>query len=114
MNKLILFGLLTLLFNSINGEIGCQQWTSYFNAADLDEDVCSMLVPTNTGKTHCCYFEINDNTQYCDELTDDEYENIGRLIKYMEDLDGTDPDIEIDCSSKFLSLSLFVIFALLF
>ena len=114
MNKLILFGLLTLLINSINGEISCVDWGSYFNQADLDEDVCSMLVPTNTGKTHCCYVEINDNPSKCDELSDDEYENIGRFIKHLEDIDGSDPDIEIDCSSKFLSLSLIAVAALLF
>ena len=113
MNKLILFGLLTLLFNSINGEIGCQEWTSHFNQADLDEDVCSMLVPTNTGKTHCCYVEINDSPARCQELSDDEYENIDRYIKYREDI-SPDEDIDIDCSSKFLSLSLIAVAALLF
>ncbi len=114
MNKLILFGLLTLLFNSINGEIACEQWSSYFNQADLDEDVCSMLVPTTTGGTHCCYVEINGNPSACSELTDDRYENIDRFIKYYEDNDGTDDDVDIDCSSKFLSLSLIAVAALLF
>ena len=113
MNKLILFGLLTLLINSINGEISCVDWGSHFNQADLDEDVCSMLVPTNPGKTHCCYVEINDSPATCQELSDDEYENIDRYIKHAEDISPNE-DIDIDCSSKFLSLSLIAVAALLF
>ncbi len=61
--------------------------------------------------THCCLFEVNDAVR-CDEITDDEYENIGRYIDYWEDINGT--DIDVDCSSKFISLSLFAILALLF
>ena len=105
--------MLTLLFNSIIGEISCLEWGSYFNQADLDEDVCSMLVPTGTCNTHCCYVEINDNPSMCDELSDDEYENIGRYIKYLEGISPNE-DLEIDCSSKFLSLSLIAVAALLF
>ncbi len=105
--------MLTLLFNSIIGEISCLEWGSYFNQADLDEDVCSMLVPTGTCNTHCCYVEINDNPSMCDELSDDEYENIGRYIKYLEGMSPNE-NFEIDCSSKFLSLSLIAVAALLF
>ena len=113
MNKLILFGLLALLFNSINGDIACTDWEKYFNKTDLEEDeeICSSLTPSN-GATHCCYEEENDEVKGCVELTDDEYENIGRYIKYSEDKNNT--DIDIDCSSKFLSLSLFAVAALLF
>ena len=118
MNKLILFGLLALLFNSINGDIACGRWMDYFSYQNLedDEDVCSMLVPTGTGNTHCCYMETSDQSNQvngCVELTDDEYENIGRYIKYLESR-GNDYDVDINCSSKFLSLSLFAVAALLF
>ena len=115
MNKLFLFGLLTLLFNSINGEIACKDWGSYFNQSTLDGDTCSMLVPTETGETHCCYGESSGSTTYaqCLGLTDDQYENIGRLINSLEDIDPN-VDIKIDCSNKFLSLSLFAVAALLF
>jgi len=58
--------------------------------------------------------QIDDNEPSCAELTDDEYENIGRFIKHLEDLNGNDPDIDIYCSSQFLSLSLFAVAALLF
>ena len=115
MNKLILFGLLALLFNSINGDIACTRWYDHFNKTDLEEDeeICSSLTPSN-GATHCCYMETNDEIDGCVELTDDEYENIGRYIKHKEDANNTDIDIDIDCSSKFLSLSLFAVAALLF
>ncbi len=116
MNKLILFGLLALLFNSINGDIACTDWMKYYTLANLeeDEDICSWLTPTGKGNTHCCLMETNDEINGCVELNDDEYENIGRFIKYLEDLPGTDPDIDIYCSSQFLSLSLFAVAALLF
>ncbi len=109
MNKLILFGLLAVLINSVFS-LACGSWDKLnVSLDDLDEDHCAMLSP-ETG-THCCLFEVNDAVR-CDEITDDEYENIGRYIDYWEDINGT--DIDVDCSSKFVSLSLFAILALLF
>ena len=58
--------------------------------------------------------EINDNVVGYVQVSDDEYENIGRYIKFSEDEYANDADIEIDCSSKFLIIPLFVVFALLF
>ena len=115
MNKLILFGLLALLFNSTSGEITCIGWDDYFTTENIEdeEDICSSLTPTTTGYTHCCYYDDGTNKR-CVELKDDEYENIGRFIKHLEDISGTDPDIDINCSSQFLFLSLFVVAALLF
>ena len=109
MNKLILFGLLAVLINSVFS-LSCSKYGNLnISTDDLDEDHCAMLSP-ETG-THCCLFEVNDAVR-CDEITDDEYENIGRYIDYWEDINGT--DIDVDCSSKFISLSLFAILALLF
>ena len=109
MNKLILFGLLAVLINSAFS-LSCRSYKSLnVSDDDLDEDHCAMLSP-ETG-THCCLFEVNDAVR-CDEITYDEYENIGRYIDYWEDINGT--DIDVDCSSKFISLSLFAILALLF
>ena len=82
------------------------------NLEDLEGEDCAMLTPTREGMTHCCLFEIGDEI-YCGEVSDDQYENMGRFIKYTVDK-NTNTDVDIDCSSKFLSLSLFVIFALLF
>ena len=110
MNKLILFGLLAVLINSAFS-LSCRSYKSLnVSDDDLDEDHCAMLSP-ETG-THCCLFEVNDAVR-CDEITDDEYENIGRYIDYLEDHLGYG-DVDIDCSSKFISLSLFAILALLF
>ena len=109
MNKLILFGLLAVLINSVFS-LACKDYKSLnVSDDDLDEDHCAMLSPESG--THCCLFEVNDAVR-CDEITDDEYENIGRYIDYWEDINGT--DIDVDCSSKFISLSLFAILALLF
>ena len=109
MNKLILFGLLAVLINSVFS-LACKDYKSLnVSDEDLDEDHCAMLSPESG--THCCLFEVNDAVR-CDEITDDEYENIGRYIDYWEDINGT--DIDVDCSSKFISLSLFAILALLF
>ena len=115
MNKLIIFGLLALFLNSINGEYTCSDYLTVYgstNLEDLEGEDCAMLTPTREGMTHCCLFEIGDEI-YCGEVSDDQYENMGRFIKYTVDK-NTNTDVDIDCSSKFLSLSLFVIFALLF
>ena len=111
MNKLILFGLLAVLINSAFS-LSCGSYKSLnVSDDDLDEDHCAMLTPGD-GYTHCCLFEINDAVN-CSEITDDQYENIGRYIDYLEDHVGYE-DVDIDCSSKFISLSLFAILALLF
>ena len=115
MNKPIIFGLLALFLNSINGEYTCSDYLTVYGSAnleDLEGEDCAMLTPTREGMTHCCLFEIGDEI-YCGEVSDDQYENMGRFIKYTVDK-NTNTDVDIDCSSKFLSLSLFVIFALLF
>ena len=115
MNKLIIFGLLALFLNSINGEYTCSDYLTVYgseNLEDLEGEDCARLTPTGEGMTHCCLFEISDEI-YCKEVSDDQYENMGRFVKYTEDQEAN-TDVDIDCSSKFLSLSLFVIFALLF
>ena len=111
MNKLILFGLLAVLINSVFS-LSCSNYGNLnISTEDLDEDHCAMLSPED-GYTHCCLWEINDAVS-CHGITDDEYENIGRYIDYLEDHVGYE-DVDIDCSSKFISLSLFAILALLF
>ena len=111
MNKLLLFGLLALLINSV-APLDCGDYEKLGIAInDLDEDHCAMLTPAS-GYTHCCLFEIGDKKVGCQGVTDDEYENIGRYKKFMEDSTGADWDI--DCSSKFVTFSLFALLALLF
>ena len=110
MNKLILFGLLAVLIN-FAFSLSCGNWDKLnVSRDDLDEDHCAMLSPESG--THCCLWEINDAVS-CGEITDDQYENIGRYIDDLEDRLGYG-DVDIDCSSKFISLFLFAILALLF
>ena len=121
MNRLILLALLSLCINFINGisipdqfNIDCQDSTlkNLMDAAEeLDEDVC-ILLGTSEDRTHCCYYTDASESK-CIQITDDQYENIVRFKKFLRDESGDD-EIDIDCSSKFLSFSLFVVFALLF
>ena len=110
MNKLLLFGLLALLINSV-APLDCENWNQVVTLDELDEDHCAMLTPPSE-YTHCCLFEIGDKKVGCRGVKDDEYENIGRYKKYLED--RYDIDYDIDCSSKFVTFSLFALLALLF
>ena len=124
MNRLILLALLSLCINFINGKVSipdqfnidCQESTlkNLMEAAEeLDEDVC-ILLETSEDRTHCCYYtDSSSDSGKCIQITDDQYENIVNFKKFLRDESG-DSDININCSSKFLSFSLFVVFALLF
>ena len=125
MNRLILLALLSLCINFINGKVSipdqfnidCQDPTLIYNLAqaaeELNEEVC-VLLGTSEDRTHCClYTDSSSDSGKCIQITDDQYENIVRFKKFLRDESGDDK-IDIDCSSKFLSFSLFVVFALLF
>ena len=123
MNRLILLALLSLCINFINGislpakfNINCQDSSLeqlVIAADELDEDVC-ILLGTSEDRTHCCYYtDSSSDSGKCIQITDDQYENIVRFKKFLRD-ESQDDEIDIDCSSKFLSFSLFVVFALLF
>jgi hypothetical protein len=117
MNKFILVGLLALscCFDLNSADYQCQ--TSEMNELktahddELDEDVC-ILLGTSGDKTHCCYIEGETFEPKCIAINDDEYENIVRFKKYLRDGLGDD-DIDIKCSSKFVSFSLLAALALL-
>ena len=118
MNKLTLLGLLALFIAFINCDYDCGGLTENVVKVpeDSDEEYCQMLKVGNDGITHCCYVDGGNYEGQCIGLTDDQYENIVRYKKYIRDHDekaGGD-DFGIDCSSKFISLSLFAVFALLF
>ncbi len=111
MNKFILILLFALSFYTIKGvDFGeCDDDTT--TSSDIDEDYCSLL-RVSAPYTHCCYME-SDNYSQCIALNDDQFENIVRYKKYLRGaLD--DDDIGVDCSSKYISLSLLAIFVLLF
>ena len=123
MNRLILLALLSLCINLINGKVSipakfnidCQNSTYKYLAEvmdEVDEDLC-ILLGTSEDRTHCCYYTDSSDSGKCIQITDDQYENIVNFKKFLRDESG-DSDINIDCSSKFLSFSLFVVFALLF
>ena len=78
---------------------------------ELEEDYCASLKTTDD-YTHCCYFE-DGNYVDCIQITDDQYENIGRFKKYLRDHTPYE-DLGIDCSSRFISFSLLAVLALLF
>ena len=95
----------------------CQHLTiGGLNYGDLlsnyEEDYCSSL-KTSGEFTHCCYFESENGIKGCYQITDDQYENIIRFKKYLRD-QIDDDDLGIHCSSRFISLSLFAVLALLF
>ena len=117
MNKLTLLGLLALFIAFINCDYDCGGLTENVVKVpeDSDEEYCQML-KIGGEITHCCYVDGGNYEGRCIGLTDDQYENIVRYKKYIRDNDenaGGD-DFGIDCSSKFISLSLFAVFALLF
>ena len=115
MNKFILVGLLALSccfdLNSTDYECQTSEIGELFLAhEDFDEDVC-ILLGTSGDKTHCCYIEGETFLPDCIAINDDEYENIVRFKKYLRDGLG-DNDIDIKCSSKFVSFSLLAALAL--
>ena len=126
MNKLILFGLLALIINSVYAVFPFKNCSDYemsdidqelkeLAGEDFDGDVCK-LFKTNDDYTHCCYIKKSTNVSlntHCVQIKDDYYENIKNFKKYVRD-ENEDGDLEIDCSNKFVSISLFAVLALLF
>ncbi len=97
--------MLALCINVINGAV-CDQSSGY-----TEGDDCSLLQLTGE-YTHCCYIDSESNYNGCHGLTDDQYENIKKYKDYLRTQYGDD-DLGIDCSSKYMSLEIFAIFALL-
>ena len=114
MNKLTLLGLLALFIAFINCDYDCGDLKNTVVKVpdDSDEEYCQML-KIGGEITHCCYVDGGNYEGQCIGLTDDQYENIVRYKKWHRD-NYNDEDFGIDCSSKFISLSLFAVFALLF
>ncbi len=124
MNKLILFGLLALIINSVYADFTFDYCADYdpdqmsvledIAEEDIDGDICK-LFKTDKDYTHCCYIKDSKTefNKHCVQIKDDYYENIKNFKKYVRD-ENEDGDLEIDCSSKFVSISLFAVLALLF
>ena len=125
MNKLILFGLLALIINSIYAKYYFKFCSDYdpdeadelrkMAEDDFDGDMSSIF-KTDEDYTHCCYVKDSTNStinSHCVQIKDDHYENIKNFKKYIRD-ENDDGDFGIDCSSKFVALSLFILLSLLF
>ncbi len=58
---------------------------------------------------HCCFikYEYNDVTETeCDSLSNAQYDDIKDYISKMEDESEEDVEIDIDCSSNYITISL--------
>ena len=106
MNKIILFIIIVLCINIFY--VKAQECSGRVD----DEEKC-FYKKTQGSYTHCCYFEPSDENGYCKEITDDQYENIKKYKDYMRTVEK-DEDLEIDCSSGFLTFSVLSLIALLF
>ena len=117
MNKIFAFILLVLLVNLFE-----------VNAANCDDNAIKKednyeecyYLKLSGDKTHCCAVEVAEEVYRCEGLTDDQYENIKRYKDYrrhnkVDDNDKYDiyDDLGIECSSRFLSISLLVLIAFL-
>ena len=115
MNKLILFGLLFLIFGLIKSQLPpCdtlpESIKQTLQISEIDEDVCMMLIPGDA-KTHCCFVTNSKEGDRCMAINDDEFENIVRFKKCYRD-NRDDPEFSIKCSSGFISFSLLAALAL--
>ena len=124
MNKLIVLGFLALIINTVYATYSFDLCVKFKEAEtelkgladseDFDE-ICP-LFRTTGDFTHCCFIKETKNDTIlsrCVQITDDQYENIKNFKKYIIDENG-DEDFEIDCSSRFLVISLFAVLAFLF
>ena len=114
MNKAFTFILFTLCIIYIKSDFRqCEHYGGSFPKEDTDYRIDFCHVRSNTqDKTHCCYFRSDAHPDgICKEITDDQYENIKRYKTFLKNSDG---NIKIQCSSKYLAYSLFVLLALLF
>ena len=65
---------------------------------------------TAAGMTHCCLFQYDNGTTFCNGVTDDEYEHIKKFKKAWNEFKGDNEQIDkIKCGSNYLSYSLFII-----
>ena len=142
MKNIIIFVFLALISNIINDNIigtDCSTKEILDSSSMIDEDYaysdrkrvynhfasCASLT-TEEGEI-CCYIKVkfknNDSdSKYthrgCIALSIDDYNNIKNKIKEIENaIDGEDlykkTDVDIDCKSKFIQLTSFILLSLL-
>ena len=119
LSLILLFALITFTFNAtLQTLLANRECSELIGAAidasllsDLEGEYCAAM-KTSGDYTHCCMIE-GSNGANCYAITDDEYENVVRFKKYLRDQVGDD-SIRVDCSSRFISISLLAVLALLF
>ena len=119
LSLILLFALITFTFNATlqtllpdrkcNGDV--------IDASKLSEfegEYCSKMgVSGDCRDCVICCMIGSSNGANCYGITDDEYENVVRFKKYLRD-QVEDDSIRVDCSSRFISISLLAVLALLF
>ena len=99
--------LTALLIVEISSQTSCEEYTGN----DESVDVCRRLA-TEEDNTHCCYVPDEDEATKCWQLTDDEYENIGRYISFAKQYYEM-PKLRIKCSANIpIPSTLFIVFSL--
>ena len=119
LSLILLFTLITFTFNATLQTLLPDRKCSELIGAVIDASLLSELegeycsaMKTSGDYTHCCMIE-GSNGADCYGITDDEFENVVRFKKYLRDQVGDD-SIRVDCSSRFISISLLAVLALLF
>ena len=119
LSLLLLFALITFTFNATLQTLLPNRKCSgdVIDASLLSEsegEYCSKMGVNGDCRdcVRCCMIG-SSNGANCYGITDDEYENVVRFKKYLRD-QVEDDSIRVDCSSRFISISLLAVLALLF
>ena len=119
LSLILLFTLITFTFNATLQTLLPDRKCSgdVIDASLLSEsegEYCSKMgVNGDCGDCVRCCMIGSSNGANCYGITDDEYENVVRFKKYLRD-QVEDDSIRVDCSSRFISISLLAVLALLF
>ena len=119
LSLILLFTLITFTFNATLQTLLPDRKCSgdVIDASLLSEsegEYCSKMGVNGDCRdcVRCCMIG-SSNGANCYGITDDEYENVVRFKKYLRD-QVEDDSIRVDCSSRFISISLLAVLALLF
>ena len=122
LSLVLLFALITFTFNATLQTLLPNRDCSELIGAVIDASLlsesegeyCSKMGVNGDCRdcVRCCMIG-SSNGANCYGITDDEYENVVRFKKYLRD-QVEDDSIRVDCSSRFISISLLAVLALLF
>ena len=114
MNKVYSILCIFILFTifTVNSQVStyCGSGTTPTSADNCKDDTLS-TTQKDADYVHCCYVQKEKfsagNT--CKALTSKQYKNIGKYIKYYEEINDYDYEVKIDCQSSNLHLFLFTL-----